>query len=97
MADREQRPDLRGLLVNPTVASAMEPGFTPVDLLLIPFWGCLLFPCLTILHLLVQLGSLLDGRARLQLRIAMGEPRDTARLRPPAAAMPLCMTLTSFW
>ena len=56
MADREQRPDRRGLLVNPTVASAMEPGFTPVDLLLIPFWGCLLFPCLTILHLLVQLG-----------------------------------------
>ena len=96
MADREQRPDRGGLLANPTVARAMEPGFTPVDLLLIPFWVCLLFPCLTILHPLVQLGSPLDGRAHLQLRIAMGEPLVTARIRPRGGDG-ACMTFTSIW
>jgi hypothetical protein len=82
VADKEQRQDRVGLTANPTVASAMEPGFTSVDLFLIPFWGCLQFLYLTNLHPLVQLGSLLYGRAQLQLGIAMGESLDTASVRP---------------
>ena len=45
------------------MASAMEPSFTSVDFLLITFWVCLLFLCLSILHLFVLLWPLLDGRA----------------------------------
>jgi hypothetical protein len=43
VADKEQRQDRGGLMANSTLASAMEPGFTSVDLLLITFWACLLF------------------------------------------------------
>jgi hypothetical protein len=81
VADKGQRQDRGGLLANATLARAMEPGFTSVNLLLITYWACLLILCLAILDLLVLLGSLLDGRARLQHPVAMGEPRDTARVR----------------
>jgi hypothetical protein len=81
VADKEQRQDRGGLMANTTLASAMGPRFTTVDLLLITFWACLLFLCLAILHLLVLLWSLLDGRAHLQIRAAMGELVDTARVR----------------
>jgi hypothetical protein len=66
---------------NTALASAVEPWFTSVDFLLITFWACLLFLCIAILHLLVPLWRLLDGRAPLQLRVVLGEPVDRARIR----------------
>ncbi|HEY1904080.1 MAG TPA: phosphatase PAP2 family protein [Terracidiphilus sp.] len=96
--DGGQHPGGGGLMATTSLARPVEPRFTSVDLLLISFWACLLFLCLTIPHLLFLLWSLLGGAVMIAchfwLVVHKRQPREGNLVI--ALIMPLAMLTFSF-
>ena len=96
--DDEHRSSGGGLMATATLARPAQSKFTSVDLLLITFWACLLFLCLTIPHLLFLLWSLLGGAVIIArhfwLVVRKGQPSEGNLVI--ALVMPLAMITFSF-